>query len=244
MSSDIAIGFENVSKVYSKGHTNHGTLRDDLKSFFLGRTNKSQLRENQFHAIRDLSFNVAQGESIGLYGPNGSGKSTLLKLVAKVIVPTFGNIKVKGRIAPLIELGAGFHPDLNGIENIYMNGAILGMNLSEIRSKMDQIIEYSGLNDFISTPVKKYSSGMNLRLGFSIAIHSDADIYLIDEILAVGDMEFKEKSFNSIKQLLKMNKTLLIVSHNKEKLLKMTDRIILLKQGGLFQYKAAIVKRA
>ena len=231
MSSDIAISFENVSKVYSKGRTSHGTLRDDIKSFFSGRANKSQLRENQFYAIKDLSFNVAKGESIGLYGPNGSGKSTLLKLVANVIVPTIGNIKVSGRIAPLIELGAGFHPDLNGIENIYMNGAILGMSLGEIKSKIDQIVEYSGLNDFISTPVKKYSSGMNLRLGFYIAIHSDADIYLIDEILAVGDEGFKKKSFNSIKDLLAMKKTLLIVSHNKEKLSQMADRIIYLENG-------------
>jgi len=233
MSSDIAISFENVSKVFSKGHSGHGTLRDDLKSFFSGKINKKHLRENQFYSIKDLSFNVAKGKSIGLYGPNGSGKSTLLKLVAKVIVPTFGNIKVQGRIAPLIELGAGFHPDLNGIENIYMNGAILGMSIGKIKSKMGQIIEYSGLKDFITTPVKKYSSGMNLRLGFSIAIHSDADIYLIDEILAVGDEEFKKKSFNSIKDLLAMKKTLLIVSHNKEKLSQMSNKILLLKNGVL-----------
>ena len=231
MSSDIAIGFENVSKIFSKGHSQHGTLRDDIKSFF---KNTGQLKVNQFYAIQDMSFNIAKGESIGLYGPNGSGKSTLLKLIAKVLVPTRGNIRVNGRIAPLIELGAGFHPDLNGIENIYMNGAILGMSIGEIRSKIDQIVEYSGLSDFISTPVKKYSSGMNLRLGFSIAIHSDADIFLIDEILAVGDEAFKEKSFHSIKQLLEMKKTLLIVSHDKEKLLHMSERIILLKQGTIF----------
>lgn len=231
MSSDIAIGFENVSKVYSKGPTSHGTLRDDIKSFFSGRANKSQLRENQFYAIKDLSFNVAKGESIGLYGPNGSGKSTLLKLVANVIVPTIGNIKVNGRIAPLIELGAGFHPDLNGIENIYMNGAILGMSIGEIKSKIDQIVEYSGLNDFISTPVKKYSSGMNLRLGFSIAIHSGADVFLIDEILAVGDEEFKKKSSNSIKELLNRQETLFIVSHDLEKLKEITSKIIMLKNG-------------
>ena len=233
MSSDIAISFENVSKVYSKGHSGHGTLRDDLKSFFSGRANKSQLRENQFYAIKDLSFNVAKGESIGLYGPNGAGKSTLLKLVAKVIVPTIGNIKVNGRIAPLIELGAGFHPDLNGIENIYMNGAILGMSIGEIKSKMDQIIEYSGLGDFITTPVKKYSSGMNLRLGFSIAIHSDADIYLIDEILAVGDEEFKKKSFNSIIEFIEKKKTFLIVSHNKENLSLVVDKMINIDNGVL-----------
>lgn len=231
MSSDIGIGFENVSKVFSKGHSHHGTLREDLKSFFSRRKSAGQLKENQFYAIKDLSFNVAKGESIGLYGPNGSGKSTLLKLIAKVLVPTRGNIKVNGRIAPLIELGAGFHPDLNGIENIYMNGAILGMSLVEIKSKIDQIVEYSGLDDFISTPVKKYSSGMNLRLGFSIAIHSDADIFLIDEILAVGDEEFKKKSQSSIKNLLKQKKTLIVVSHNTARLTQMVDRVINLKNG-------------
>lgn len=231
MQSDTAISFENVSKVFSKGHSHHGTLREDLKSFFSRRNNTGQLKENQFYAIKDLSFNVAKGESIGLYGPNGSGKSTLLKLIAKVLVPTRGNIKVNGRIAPLLELGAGFHPDLNGIENIYMNGAILGMSLGEIKLKMDQIIEYSGLSDFISTPVKKYSSGMNLRLGFSIAIHSGADVFLIDEILAVGDEEFKKKSSNSIKELLKRKETLFIVSHDLEKLTELTSKIIMLKDG-------------
>lgn len=227
---DNAICFDKVSKIFSKGHNQHGTFRDDFLSFFLG-NKKSHMKKNQFYAIKDLSFSVKQGESIGLYGPNGAGKSTLLKLVANVIAPTDGNISVKGRIAPLIELGAGFHPDLNGIENIYMNGAIIGMTIGEIKSKMDQIVEYSGLSDFISTPVKKYSSGMNLRLGFSIAIHSDADIFLIDEILAVGDEEFKQKSFNSIKKLLQGQKTLLMVSHDIDLLSNITDKIIRLNEG-------------
>jgi len=157
----------------------------------------------------------------------------LLRLVAKVITPTCGSIKVNGRIAPLIELGAGFHPDLNGFENIYMNGAILGMTIGEIKLKMDQIVEYSGLGDFMTTPVKKYSSGMNLRLGFSIAIHSDADIFLIDEILAVGDEEFKKRSFDSIKELLEKKKTLLIVSHDLKKLTKMTNKIVKLNKGSM-----------
>ncbi|NOX33905.1 MAG: ABC transporter ATP-binding protein [Deltaproteobacteria bacterium] len=230
MSSDTAICFDKVSKVFSKGHNQHGTLREGIMSFFSGKDKPGPLKDNQFFAIKNLSFLVQKGQSIGLYGPNGSGKSTLLKLVANVIAPTRGKVGVTGRIAPLIELGAGFHPDLNGLENIYMNGAILGMTIGEIKSKTDQIIEYSGLSDFISTPVKKYSSGMNLRLGFSIAIHSDADIYLIDEILAVGDEEFKIKSFNSIKDLLEQNKTLLIVSHSMERLSQLTDKIIFLKK--------------
>lgn len=231
MLSDFAINFEKVSKVFTKGQHHHGTLRDDLKSVFSKQKRNHQLRKNQFYAIKNLSFHLAKGESIGLYGPNGSGKSTLLKLIANVLVPTSGKILVNGRIAPLIELGAGFHPDLNGIENIYMNGAILGMTISEIKSKIDQIIDYSGLGNFISTPVKKYSSGMNLRLGFSIIIHSDADIFLIDEILAVGDESFKKKSFNSIQNLRKQKKTLLIVSHNKDNLFQMADQIIFLEKG-------------
>lgn len=235
MLSDTAICFDRVSKVFSKGHNQHGTLRDNLMSFFSRRDKTTRLKENQFFAIKDLSFSVQNGECIGLYGPNGSGKSTLLKLVANVIAPTHGNIIVNGRIAPLIELGAGFHPDLNGIENIYMNGTILGMTIGEIKSKMDQIVEYSGLSDFITTPVKKYSSGMNLRLGFSVAIHSDADIFLIDEILAVGDEEFKKKSFNSIKELLKKKKTLFIVSHDLKKLTRMTNKIVRLKKGSMIK---------
>ena len=226
MSSDTAIRFDKVSKIFSKGHRQYGTLRDEFISFFSKRKLTRSRNPNQFFAIKNLSFSIRKGESVGLYGPNGSGKSTLLRLVAKVITPTCGSIKVNGRIAPLIELGAGFHPDLNGFENIYMNGAILGMTIGEIKLKMDQIVEYSGLGDFMTTPVKKYSSGMNLRLGFSIAIHSDADIFLIDEILAVGDEEFKKRSFDSIKELLEKKKTLLIVSHDLKKLTKMTNKIV------------------
>jgi ABC-type polysaccharide/polyol phosphate transport system ATPase subunit len=231
MSSDIAVAFYKVCKKFSKGSSHHGTLRDDIVSFFKRKAPKNGLRKNEFYALNDVSFEIEHGLCVGLYGPNGCGKSTLLKLIANVIAPNSGKIKINGKIAPLIELGAGFHPDLNGTENIYMNGAILGMTIHEIKSKMDSIVEYSGLSDFITTPVKKYSSGMKLRLGFSIAIHSDADIFLFDEILAVGDEEFKKKSFDSIKNLLGMKKTLLIVSHNEEKLSQMADRIIYLKKG-------------
>lgn len=231
MLSDIAICFEQVQKKFSKGSNQHGCLRDDITRLFRRGEPESALRENEFYALKDVSFKIMSGMCVGLYGPNGSGKSTLLKLIANVISPSSGKIEINGRIAPLIELGAGFHPDLNGMENIYMNGAILGMTIGEIKSRIDQIVEYSGLSDFISTPVKKYSSGMKLRLGFSVAIHSEADIFLFDEILAVGDEAFKEKSFNSILDLLKRNKTLLIVSHNKEKLSQMAQSIIYLDRG-------------
>ncbi len=231
MSSEISIHFNNICKKFSKSSNQFGVLRDDIMNFFFQKKQKISLSKNEFWALNAISFSINKGESIGLYGSNGSGKSTLLKLIANVISPTTGVIKTCGRIAPLIELGAGFHPDLNGVENIYMNGAILGMTIREIKLKMDKIIEYSELKDFILTPVKKYSSGMKLRLGFSIAIHSDADIYLFDEILAVGDANFKEKSLTSIKLLSKTDKILLIVSHNENELSKMTDRIITLHKG-------------
>ncbi len=233
MLSKTAIRFEKVYKKYSKNPNHYGTLRDDITRLLMAPKKSSTLNQHEFYAIKNLTFQIRQGESVGLYGPNGSGKSTILKLIAGVMAVTSGQISIRGRIAPLIELGAGFHPDLNGMENIFMNGAILGMSIREIKTKLKQIVEYSQLSDFISTPVKKYSSGMKLRLGFSIAIHSEADIFLFDEILAVGDEEFKKKSYNSIKNLLEKRKTLLIVSHNKEKLLEMTDKIISLKGGVL-----------
>nr|WP_319490925.1 ABC transporter ATP-binding protein [uncultured Desulfobacter sp.] len=230
MLSDTAISFDRVSKIYSKGSSAHGTLRDDILSLF-NRRKKTSLKENEFYALKDLSFDIKKGQSIGLYGPNGSGKSTLLKLIANVISPSSGCVKVNGRIAPLIELGAGFHPDLTGIENIYMNGAILGMTIGEIKSKLERIVEYSGLAEFISTPVKKYSSGMKLRLGFSVAVHSEADIFLFDEVLAVGDEDFRIKSFYSIIDLLKKRKTLIVVSHNKDKLTQIAKRMIYIEKG-------------
>jgi len=231
MLSDVCIQFDSVSKKYSKSASQHGTLRDEIMNFFSIKKSSKELKEHEFWALDRISFLIKKGECIGLYGPNGSGKSTLLKLIANVIYPNHGKVSVNGWIAPLIELGAGFHPDLNGIENIYMNGAILGMTISEIKSKIDKIIEYSELSDFISTPVKKYSSGMKLRLGFSVAIHSEADIFLFDEILAVGDESFNKKSMLSIKKLSKIGKTLIIVSHNKSTLMDMTDRIIHISKG-------------
>jgi ABC-type polysaccharide/polyol phosphate transport system ATPase subunit len=231
MSSDIAIRFHRVSKKFSKSSKHHGTLRDDILRYFSRKDKGKNLEKDEFWALDRISFSIRKGESIGLYGPNGSGKSTLLKLIANVVSPTSGDIKIHGRIAPLIELGAGFHPDLNGIENIYMNGAILGMTIGEIKSKLTRIVEYSELSDFISTPVKKYSSGMKLRLGFSVAIYSEADIFLFDEILAVGDASFKKRSLASIRALAEKKKTLLIVSHDLKELSSMTDRIIHIQKG-------------
>ena len=185
-----------------------------------------RLKKDEFWVLKDFNLTVRKGESIGLYGPNGAGKSTILKLIAKVTYPDKGDIIVNGKVAPLIEIGAGFHPDLTGRENIFMNGAILGMTIPEIKSKIDDIIEFSGIRGFIDMPVKKYSSGMYLRLAFSVAIHSEADIYLFDEILAVGDEKFKEKCYKKIYELKKNGKTLLIVAHNKDLLVKLTDEVV------------------
>ena len=226
MSSDIAIEMKNVWKKYSKSATFHNNLREEIVKLFKPK-NKDELKQDEFWVLKDFNLTVKKGESIGFYGPNGSGKSTILKLISKVTYPDKGEIIVNGKVAPLIEVGAGFHPDLTGRENILMNGAILGMNIKEIKRKERHIIVFSGIEKFIDMPVKKYSSGMYLRLAFSIAIHSDADIFLFDEIIAVGDEEFRKKCDNTVLGLLKSNKTILIVSHNKKVLEKMTDRIVM-----------------
>ncbi len=225
------IVFKDVWKKYFKHNIFHRSLREDIANFFRMRKNTSDLKESEFWALKGISFEIKKGECVGLYGPNGAGKSTILKLIAKVTYPTKGNIKTEGRIAPLIEIGAGFHMDLTGRENIYINGTILGMTLNEIKKRIPQIIEFSELNDFIDMPVKKYSSGMYLRLGFSIAVHSEADVFLIDEILAVGDEAFRKKCLDKVETLKKQGKTVLFVTHNKELMDKIADRVILLSEG-------------
>jgi len=224
------IVLEHVWKKYYRHQVFHRSLREDIVNLFKKRS-KDELDKNEFWALKDISFTVKKGECVGLYGPNGAGKSTILKLIAKVTYPTKGIINVNGRVAPLIEIGAGFHLDLTGRENIYINGAILGMRINEIKRKIPQIVEFSELGEFIDMPVKKYSSGMYLRLGFSVAIHSEADIFLIDEILAVGDEAFQNKCLEKIKNLKKQGKTMLFVTHNRELMEKIADRTIFLKKG-------------
>ncbi|WP_461834532.1 ABC transporter ATP-binding protein [Desulfothermus sp.] len=224
------ITFKDVWKKYYRHHVFHRSLREDIVNFFKTGS-KQELNKNEFWALKGISFEVKKGECVGLYGPNGAGKSTILKLIARVTYPTKGIIEVKGRVAPLIEIGAGFHMDLTGRENIYINGAILGMRIKEIKQKISQIIEFSELGEFIDMPVKKYSSGMYLRLGFSIAIHSEADVFLIDEILAVGDEAFQEKCLEKVKKLKKQGKTILIVTHNRQLMERVVDRIIFMEKG-------------
>ncbi len=230
-SNSIAIWLNDVWKKYYRQDVFHRSLREDLLRFLRFKGNNSNPGKNEFWALRGIDLEVKKGESVGIYGPNGAGKSTILKLIANVTYPTKGSITVNGRIAPLIEIGAGFHKDLTGRENIYNNGAILGMKIAEIKRKMDSIIEFSELEDFIDMSVKKYSSGMYVRLGFAIAIHSDADVFLIDEILAVGDEGFRNKCMAKIEDLKKQKKTMIIVTHNFKQMQAVANRILFINQG-------------
>lgn len=231
MSSDPIISFSNVWKKYSKQAVLNNSLREELVSFLTGRKCREELSDGEFWALRDISISAQKGACIGLSGHNGSGKSTILKLISNVTYPTKGRIVVQGRVAPLIELGAGMHPDLTGIENIYMNGTILGLTLRELKKNIGNIVEFSGLDDFINVPVKKYSSGMYLRLAFSIAVHSPADIFLFDEVLAVGDEDFQARCLKRIEAIRSNNGTIMVVSHDHASLARICDNIITLDHG-------------
>ena len=231
MSSDAVIKFTNVSKKYSKSKLFHNSLREQIAGILNKPRNQATLHEGEFWALRDINLTVHQGQCIVLAGPNGSGKSTILKLIARVTHPTIGKVQINTSVAPLIELGAGFHHDLTGMENIYMNGTILGMSIGDVKKSANRIIDFSGLKDFISVPVKKYSSGMYLRLAFSIAIHSPAETYLFDEVLAVGDQEFQQKCNERIAELKHKGKTVVIVSHGVDRIKHTIDRIISLRHG-------------
>lgn len=182
-------------------------------------------------AIKGISFSVDQGETVAVIGRNGSGKSTLLGIVGKVYRPTKGTVEVNGRISTLLDLGAGFHPDLTGLENIYLNGAILGMSRKEINSKLNDIIEFAELNDFIDAPIRTYSAGMTMRLGFSIAVQVDPDILLVDEVLAVGDENYQMKCYDKVRQFQKEGKTILFVSHDMEAVRRVATRVIWMHYG-------------
>lgn len=224
--------FRHVWKKYSRKDFFQKSIRQDISELFQTARNMARLRRDEFWVFQNLSFKVSDGECLGLMGPNGSGKSTILKLIASVTRPTKGQVEVNGRVAPLLELGAGFHLDLTGRENIYMNGTILGMTIGEVRKKEAEIIAFSGIEQFIDTPVKKYSSGMHLRLGFAIAVHSNADVFLFDEIMAVGDEAFQKKCGQRIRRLLSEGKTILFVSHSKELVHDFTNRVITLDGPG------------
>ncbi|MDR1324377.1 MAG: ATP-binding cassette domain-containing protein [Candidatus Margulisbacteria bacterium] len=249
--SDVVLKVENLYKEYRLGVISHGTLFRDLQSWWARARGKedpnslvtsrqhnaqqeddAELRQH-FLALDNVSFAVKQGDILGVIGKNGAGKSTLLKVLSRITAPTAGLVKIKGRIASLLEVGTGFHPELTGRENVFMNGAILGMRRWEIAQKMDEIIAFAGLEKFIDTPVKRYSSGMYVRLAFAVAAHLDAEILLMDEVLAVGDVEFQKKALGKMGDVAKGGRTVLFVSHNMGAVKSLCNCGLLLKNGSL-----------
>jgi len=241
--NNIAIKVDNVSKKFCKRlrySIAYGLT--DISKKILGISIESQkLRKNEFWALDDISFELKKGETLGIIGPNGAGKTTLLKLLSGIIMPDKGKIEVNGRVGALIELGAGFHPLLTGRENIYINGAILGMSKKEIDKKFDSIVDFADIGDFLDMPVKSYSSGMFVRLGFAVAIHSEPDILLIDEVLAVGDMNFRRKCYQRMLDLKKEKKTIVFVSHNLLLIKKLCQKSMLLDQGKMVFYDNTVL---
>jgi lipopolysaccharide transport system ATP-binding protein len=238
---------ENVYKQYELGQVSTGTMAHDFNRWFhkirgkedpyLKITEKNTRDENGgtnfVWALDDISFEVNQGDVVGIIGSNGAGKSTLLKILSKVTSPTKGNIKIKGRIASLLEVGTGFHPDLSGRENIFLNGAILGMTKKEIQAKFDEIVTFSGVDKYIDTPVKRYSSGMYVRLAFSVAAHLEPEILIVDEVLAVGDAEFQKKCLGKMKEVSQQGRTVIFVSHNLVAVKSLCTKGIVMNQGKL-----------
>ncbi len=226
----VAIHVEGLSKLFRRSTA--GRKLRTLKSALLERSLVGGLAEkDSIPALSDVSFTVERGEAVGLVGSNGSGKSTLLKIVAGILRPTRGSCEVRGRTAALIELGAGFHPEISGRENIYINGAVLGLSRREIERRYEEIVEFSGLADFIEEPVKNYSSGMYVRLGFAVAIHTDPEILLVDEVLSVGDESFAHRCLRSIEEFLAEGNTLLLVSHSLELVESVCDRAVWIERG-------------
>ena len=238
---NIAIKIEHVSKEYRLGAIGGGTLRGDLQSWMARIRGKEDpnLKLDQaggrtgdrFMALSDVSFEVKKGEALGIIGGNGAGKSTMLKLLSQVTAPTAGTIRINGRVASMLEVGTGFHPELTGRENVYLNGAILGMTRKEIDEKMDDIIEFSEVRQFIDTPVKRYSSGMYVKLAFSVAAHLDSEIMIMDEVLAVGDVAFQNKCIKKMREVADSGRTILYVSHNMNTIRKLCDKCIVLNKG-------------
>ncbi|GAB4401300.1 MAG: hypothetical protein OHK0053_23830 [Microscillaceae bacterium] len=228
---DIALRVENLSKAYPLYQKN-GTKA----IFSLGLWgNTFRNKKDYFWALRDISFEVKKGEVLGIIGPNGAGKSTLLKILARITEPTRGRIEIQGRVQALLEVGTGFQPELTGRENIFLNGAMLGMRQQEIRQKFEEIVDFSGISAFIDTPVKYYSSGMYVRLAFSVAVHLDADILILDEVLAVGDSDFQQKCIGKIESIKKNEKVILLVSHHLPFVSRLVDTLLIMKEGKLFQ---------
>ncbi len=227
-----SVHFESVWKKFHRGE-HHDTMRDAVLSVArraLGRRRVSQ-DPDEFWAVRDVSFDVRPGETLGIIGGNGAGKSTVLKLLTRIFRPDRGVIRVEGRIGALIEVSAGFHPDLTGRENIFLQGSLMGMRKATIEKRFDEIVEFSGISEFLDTPVKRYSSGMNARLGFSIAAHLDPDVLIIDEVLAVGDFRFQQRAFERLQELAQSGRPVIVVSHQLDRITQLCSKAVLLTMG-------------
>jgi lipopolysaccharide transport system ATP-binding protein len=248
---DIILKAENISKQYRLGQVGTGTMAHDLNRWWhqirgkenpylkIGDINDRSTKGTSDYvwALQDINFEVERGEVLGIIGKNGAGKSTLLKILSKVTAPTTGNIKFKGRVASLLEVGTGFHGEMTGRENIFLNGAILGMTKKEIASKLDEIIDFSGCERYIDTPVKRYSSGMYVRLAFAVAAFLDPEILIVDEVLAVGDAEFQKKAIGKMQDISRSGgRTVLFVSHNMDSIMRLCSKSILLKNGRIIDY--------
>ena len=244
--SDIVIKVEELTKEYRLGTISHGTLKEDLQSWwarFRDREDPNSLITHpsslagqkglnpHFLALDKVSFDVKKGEAVGIIGRNGAGKSTLLKILSEVTAPSGGTVKIRGRVASLLEVGTGFHPELTGRENVYLNGAILGMKRAEIQRKFDEIVAFAEIHQFIDTPVKRYSSGMYVRLAFAVAAHLEPEILIVDEVLAVGDFQFQKKCLGKMQDVGKEGRTVLFVSHQMESISNLCSRAILLENG-------------
>ena len=245
--SDTVISVENLSKYYRLGLIGGGTLQDDLARKWaklrgkpdpllkIGQKDHGNVEGEFIWALRDINLKVKQGDILGIIGKNGAGKTTLLKILGKITAPTAGRAILNGRLGCLIAVGTGFHPELTGRENIYLNGAILGMKKHEVDRKFDEIVDFSGVEKFIDTPIKRYSSGMNVRLGFAVAAHLDPEILLVDEVLAVGDASFQKKCIGKMSSVAKEGRTILFVSHQMQAITNLCNRAILLDRGKIIK---------
>lgn len=241
--SQTVIEVKDLSKYYRLGSIGSGTLREDINSWFARLTGRDDpsapvpgLKRNNENAgdiwaIRNINLQVKKGEILGIIGHNGAGKSTLLKILSCITAPTAGQVRIRGRIGSLLEVGTGFHPELTGRENIFLNGAILGMKRREIEEKLDDIVNFSEIREFIDTPIKRYSSGMRVRLAFAVAAHLEPEIMLVDEVLAVGDKSFQDKCIGKMDEVSSSGRTIIFVSHNLSSIRRLCDRLVILKQG-------------
>jgi lipopolysaccharide transport system ATP-binding protein len=238
--SETAIRADKLSKRYDiqTVKNSNDTLKEHLAGSFktlFSHNGRLQLRENAFWALKDVSFEVKQGEIVGIIGQNGAGKSTLLKIISQITMPTFGRAEIHGRVGSLLEVGTGFHPELTGRENIYLNGAIIGMKKEEIRRRFDEIVEFADIGEFLDTPVKRYSSGMYVRLGFAVAVHLEPEILLVDEVLSVGDATFQRKCLDKIGAIARGGRTVLFISHNMVAVNTLCKRVLWMKGGKVIE---------